>query len=689
MLITRDMMVVEGRQNMNDSTTAENVDLRSLVEHRECVNATETTESVYKWFQSHSYEYVGVVSGTKLIGMVSRGHIGFLLGARFGFALYGHQTLDKHLMKDHLSFHRNTPLLAVLDQALSRQGDSFYDDVALLDDGESFLGIITVPTLVKWQSKLISQKIQLAEQQRQALHENNNQLFRSLNQLRQSQGRFEILFENSALGVTLMNARGEVETGNHRLDALLGTQIEDAGNFNLATLVAPTERNGFLRLLQDHESNPLEPNPRNSEFLLHLPGRGPRRFKFFTSWIRETGQVCALLDDITEQRVLEHRLIQKEKSELLDSLVGGIAHEINNKLAPIVGFSELLLGQLEHGQPTETLVRYCTVIRDSATESAKIIRQLLQLSRPVSAELSICDLRDLVREVMTFLNFQVRETGCKVILDLPAQAAPIRADPMQIKQVIMNLTMNALDAVENSPQKELRLGIAGQNDKIILKVADTGHGIKPENLRHIFDPFFTTKSPDHGTGLGLSVCLSIIKQHGGEITVKSTVNAGAEFEVTLPKASGAVPPPNSAKAGPAGEKKSAAEDKPAAGRRRVLIVDDEEFITSLLQEMLRKEANCTVECVANGLRAITRLQQADFDFVISDVRMPELDGLGLFEWIKEHQPRLAAHFLFITGDAGGRDLNEKLESLGAPVLHKPFNVKKLLAEYQRLVAANG
>lgn len=682
----RTMSEVESVESRSESVAVEDVDLISLVEHRESIQAAETTESVYKWFQTHTHEYVGVVSGTRLIGMVSRGHIGFLLGARFGFALYGHQPVEQHLMKNHLQFYQGTPLLEVLDQALSRRGDSFYDDVALVDADEEFLGIVSVQTLVRWQSKLILQKSQLAEQQRQALRENNNQLFRSLNQLRQSQGRFEILFENSALGVALMNTRGEVETGNHRLEILIGASIgEGPGAFNLSELVGPSERQSFLRLLQEHEANSSEPNPRNSEFLLHLPGRGPRRFKFFTSWIRETGQVCALLDDITEQRVLEHRLIQKEKSALLDSLVGGIAHEINNKLAPIIGFSELLLGQLQSGQPVSKVAHYCTMIRDSAMESAKIIRQLLQLSRPVTAELSACNLRVIVKEVVAFLNFRIRDSGCEVVLDLPEGEAVIRGDATQIKQVIINLMLNALDAMEKRPQKQLRLSVAQRDDKIVLKVADTGHGIKPEHLDHIFDPFFTTKSPDRGSGLGLSVCVSIVRQHSGEISVKSTVGVGSEFEVIFPKMSGAVAPLRSVP----NARKIAFETDWDSNRRRVLIVDDEEFITSMIQEALRNDLNCSVERVNNGLRAVTRLQQADFDFVISDVRMPELDGFGLFEWLKENRPELTGHFLFITGDAGSQDLNEKLESLGAPVLRKPFNIETLLREYQKLSAVTG
>ena len=680
-------MSVEERPT--ESTALENVDLLSLVEHKEFVQASETTENVYKWFQSHSYEYVGVVSGSRLIGVVSRGHIGFLLGARFGFALYGHQTVDQHLMKGSLRIYRGASLLAVLDQALSRQGDSFYDDVALTDENEKFLGIITVPTLVKWQSRLILQKTQLAEQHRQALQENNHQLFRSLNQLRQSQGRFEILFENSALGVALMNTQGEVETGNHRLEILLGRPINETTHaFNLSALVAPSERDDFLRLLQGLEADPQEASPRNSEFLLNLPGRGPRRFKFFTSWIRETGQVCALLDDITEQRVLEHRLIQKEKSAMLDSLVGGIAHEINNKLAPIIGFSELLLGQLERNQPTEKLTRYCSMIRESALDSAKIIRQLLQLSRPVTVDLVVCDVRELVREVVAFLGFRIRESECEILLDLPADKMLVRADVTQLKQVIINLTLNALDALDADRKKQLRFYVAEQNERIVLKVADTGHGIKPEHLANIFDPFFTTKNPDRGSGLGLSVCLSIIKQHRGEITARSVLNEGSEFEVSLPKASES-DILNAADTGQPDEDKSVPDNAQGIDRRRVLVVDDEEYITSMIQEVLRNEMNCTVERVNNGLRAVARLQQADFDFIISDVRMPELDGFGLFEWLKENRPGLTENFLFITGDAGSQDLNQKLESLGARVLRKPFKLDTLMRECQILATNAG
>jgi two-component system NtrC family sensor kinase len=667
--------------NDQESIATERVDLAKLVDHRESVQAAETVENVYAWFKQHQQEYIGVLEGRRLVGLVSRGQVGFLLGARFGFAIYGRQSIQSNLMEHPLLLPETTPLLAVLEEALSRSGDRFYDDVALVNEAGEYLGIITVPTLVRWQSRLILEKTRLAEEQQLALRENNNQLFRSLNELRQSRGRYEILFENSALGVALLNGRGEMETCNRRLEALLGLEqkLAAAGREprDLSAHVAAKERGAFLQLLRDHEENANDSGTRTSEFLLQLPQRGPRLFKIFSNFVPETGQVCILLNDITEQRVLEHRLIQKEKSALLDSLVGGIAHEINNKLAPIVGYTELLQLEMSRLKEVEQLGPYCDIIRNAAMESAKIIRQLLQLSRPLARELGVVDLRDLFNEVQALLRFRLRESGCQVETEFMADPAPVYADAAQIKQVMINLIFNALDAMEHAPEKRLRLSIQAANGEVFFRVADTGHGIKPENLNQIFNPFFTTKSADRGSGLGLSVCLNVVKSHSGDITVESTPGAGTEFTVTLPRAT-----EEQLKQPRNGRRPEAAAARPDAqpvkGRLRILIADDEEFVTGMVQEALRLNMPCLVERVESGQRAVTRLQQADFDLVISDVRMPGLDGFGLYEWILKHQPHLAVRFLFITGDAGSTSLNEKLESMVAPVLRKPFEIDALL-----------
>ena len=680
-------MLIEKKQQ---SRSAELVDLSQLLEHRESVQATELVENVYNWFQRHQQEYIGVLNGKQFVGLVSRGQVGFLLGARFGIAIYGRQPIGSHTIEHSLHVSCSTPLLAVLNEALSRAGDLFYDDVALVDEAGDYLGIITVPTLVQWQSQLIQEKTRQAEVHKMALEEKNQHLFRSLNELRQSRGRYEILFENSAFGVALLNAQGEMETCNRQLESLLGLEQKPGpASFELRDMSAylvPKERAAFLRLLQEHEENPTVTAARTSEFMLQLPDRGPRLFKFFSNWVRETGQICLLMNDITEQRVLEHRLVQKEKSALLDSLVGGIAHEINNKLAPIVGYTDLLLLELANLKEVEILGPYCHTIREAAMESAKIIRQLLQLSRPLSRELVVIDLCDLFNEVRALVTFRLRESGCRVETVFPPAPARVYADTTQIKQVLINLIFNGLDAMEQAPEKRLRLSLTTADGSVIFRVADTGHGIKPENLNRIFDPFFTTKPPDRGPGLGLSVCLSIVKSHYGEIAVESVPGAGTEFIITLPRATDE----QLARQIETGRRLDAPSERaalalPAGGRLRILIADDEAFITSMVQEALRRGLPCLVERVESGLRAVTRLQQEDFNLVISDVRMAGMDGFALFEWILKHQPHLAGRFLFITGDAGSPDLNEKLESMSVPVLRKPFEIETLLQLCHKLL----
>jgi len=544
--------------------------------------------------------------------------------------------------------------------------------VVLVDEAGNYLGMIPVQTLVRLQTQKIAEQVRLAEKQQLELREINQQLFRNINELRQSRGRYEILFENSALGVMLLDRHGVIETCNQRLERILGFEAAPArpSQLNLPDLIPAGERERFLRLLQGLEMLPAAA-PNSGEFTLSLPGRGPRLFKFFLNWIQETGQICALLDDITEQRVLERRMQQKEKSALLESLVGGIAHEINNKLSPIIGYADLLSDEVRLLRTTSDMEQYCLIIRDSAMESAKIIRQLLQLSRPHRVEMARCDLKQLVQDAVNLLRFRLRDLGCQVHLSLPDDECPLLADAAQIKQVVINLVLNAADAMEGRPNCELRLRVVLSGKHLHLLVSDTGHGIKPEHVARIFDPFFTTKAPDRGTGLGLSVCYSVIKQHDGEIAVAETSAQGSTFKITLPCGEVSSAPVTSRHLLPAGADYS-------FHSCRVLIADDEEFVSGLVQETLRLKLGCQIDKALDGAKAIERIGKTDYDLIISDVRMPTLDGFGLLEWIKANRPGLVSRFMFITGDAGSVELNQKLEMSELTVLRKPFSVETLL-----------
>lgn len=652
--------------NVNDSIAP---DLAGLIEHQAAVPPTHTVSAVYEFFQKVPHEFLAVVDDGHMLGMVSRGHVGFLLGSRFGFAVYGRQSIGQHLLPHCLEITRQTPLLEVFEAALSRHGDSFYDDVALVNGDRIYLGMIPVQTLVRLQTQMITEQVRLAEKQQLELREKNQQLFRNINELRQSRGRYDILFENSALGVMLLDRHGMIETCNQRLERLLN--LETPGPLSLPDLIQFPERGRFLEWLRQLETQSDAAAPNSGEFTVSLPGRGPRLFKFFLSWIQETGQICALLDDITEQRVLERRMQQKEKSALLESLVGGIAHEINNKLSPIIGYADLLSNEVRKLHTASDLKDYCLIIRDSAMESAKIIRQLLQLSRPHKVEMSRCDLKQIVKDAANLLRFRLRDLDCQVHVHLPPDECLLMADAAQLKQVVINLMLNAADAMDGRTNRDLSLRITPVDQQYHLLISDTGHGIKPEHVARIFDPFFTTKSPDRGTGLGLSVCYSVVKQHDGEITVAETSASGTTFKIILPR--GPLPPPRNDTI----KSRPALYDS-AFSRCRVLIADDEEFVSGLVQETLRLKLGCQVDKAMDGSKAVEWIEKTAYDLVISDVRMPVLDGFGLLEWIKTHRPALAARFIFITGDAGSLQLNQQLESSEAAVLRKPFDIETLV-----------
>jgi len=244
----------------------------------------------------------------------------------------------------------------------------------------------------------------------------------------------------------------------------------------------------------------------------------------------------------------------------------------------------------------------------------------------------------------------------------------------------MNLLINAIDAMEHASTRNLRVSIHDEKDMALIVVSDTGHGIKTENLNRIFNPFFTTKAPDRGTGLGLCVCLSIVRQHRGEIAVDSTIGVGTRFQIRLPQASAE----RTAGAPRGAPDCSLPVPAPLQERLRVMIVDDEQYVTALIQETLRLAMGWQVVRMHNGRHAIELLEHETFDMLISDVRMPEIDGLALYRWIREHRPTLAACMLFVTGDAGNAELTRALHDLGRPVLYKPFNVATLIEHCQRV-----
>ncbi len=653
--------------------------------HRHAVEAGEEVEEVYRQFQAHGVDYMAVLEGGNVSGVCSRRGVGFLLGSQFGFAIYHRRPVRRYMEKQWMRVVRGEPLRRVLERALSRTGPEFDADVVLAGEDGGYLGMIPAQRLVATQSRLLDEQFQRLDQQRIELERVNQELFRSVSDLRRAQSRYETLLGNVPLGVALLDASGFVRAANEHLRTLLGMEIGPGGLRQLAGVVIAEQREEFGRLLERHASREGHSETGAGEFVCEVPGRGRRRIRVRTRWVPETSQICACLEDVTEFHEMERRLAQREKHQLLETLVGGIAHEINNKLLPISGYAELLIAEAGSGG---TAGSHASRIASSASEAARIVRSLLQLSRPPKQERSVWDMRQVAEDAVGIVGYRARRESVEMRLDLAPGAAWVLGDADQIKQVLINLLVNSLDAMHGAEKRALGMRVSREGAQVVVRVSDTGHGVPPEIARRIFDPFFTTKDPDRGTGLGLAVCFSIASQHGGEIVLEKTGGDGAVFRLSLP---GADAGEGGRGGGRAAGSRGETAPGPAPERRagRVLLVDDEEVVVQLLAQVLEAQCGYRVTTAGDGEAAWQLLEAGEFDLLVTDIRMPVLDGIALAERVQACKPGMAKRILFITGDEGrGRD-GHQVESLGIPVLRKPFPLEDLISACDRLIREAG
>jgi signal transduction histidine kinase/ActR/RegA family two-component response regulator len=377
---------------------------------------------------------------------------------------------------------------------------------------------------------------------------------------------------------------------------------------------------------------------------------------------------------VEARHLIERRLVQRAKAELLETLAAGIAHELNNKLMPITSYAELMLEEI---QPLESpdLVEGCNTIRDSAFEAAHVLERLVQLATTSPAVHGSCDFADVARQALAAVRPAMDSAGVTCNLQVPAGSLTVCGDAEQLKDVCLQLLTNAVEAMAATDRRELTVQIEFGPGHAVLTVADTGRGIDPEIMPRVFDPYFTTKeSRSHGVGLGVS--LGIVKQHGGDIRISSKVGSGTTIRVALPVRPGeqvAVPARASA---------------PVARfeTRRALVIDDDERMLDLVAAMLESRLGCRVERAKNGLDARSAIEKHEFDLVLSDVRMPHMDGVELLEWITSNRPDVLRHTMFMTGDPSGKGAVNDIQRSGRPLLRKPFSLDALVNAATRVIS---
>jgi CheY-like chemotaxis protein len=306
-----------------------------------------------------------------------------------------------------------------------------------------------------------------------------------------------------------------------------------------------------------------------------------------------------------------------------------------------------------------------TEIIQAAERCVGIVHNFLTLAHQHTPQRTRVEFNHLVNEAMKLLRYPLQVDTIDVRQHLADDLPPLWADPNQLHQVIVNLITNAHHALRETAEPRhltLRTRVEPHPQRLLFEVADTGPGISPEVQARIFEPFFTTKPTGVGTGLGLPFCQGIVEEHGGTLGVESQPGQGAVFRVELPVQ--AIPPSVETAAEPdAGS--------PAKAGKAILIVDDEEGIRRSLARLLRRDGYA-VETASNGREALEKCRAQIFDLILSDLRMPELDGPGFYRELVRHSPPLGQRVLFLTGDTLSPEVDAFLADIAAPRLTKPF-----------------
>jgi len=390
--------------------------------------------------------------------------------------------------------------------------------------------------------------------------------------------------------------------------------------------------------------------------------------------------------DLLEEKVLERtakleqaqaELLQAAKLASLGQLVSGVAHEINNPLTSILGFSDVLLGRASGDAAAQDPLR---TIRDEAMRLRNLVANLTTFARRTPARTERMDLRQVLIRLTDLRDYQLQANNFSLHVDCPAGPVWVSANADQLMQVLLNLVLNAEQAVKGSRERgDIWIACGDDGQMAWLTVRDNGSGMTPEVRDHIFDPFFTTQPTGQGTGLGLSISYGIIQQHGGTIAVESAVGHGTTIKTRIPLAAKepvAERPDNSQSASP----------RTDGVMKHVLVIDDERGILEMMSDALeRVKCRATLVLGSAGVRAA--LEQEKFDLVICDLKMPGQNGIEVYRMIREMRPELAELFILMTGNLADAE-KYTAELTAVSLLPKPFTLAQLREAVEELLRKN-
>lgn len=500
--------------------------------------------------------------------------------------------------------------------------------------------------------------------------------------LEESEGRLRMITESVTDVIFSLDSRGCFTFLTSRIEGITGfVPGELMGRF-LGEILAPGDANhlvtAFLRAPSSGHQESITAQP----LLLAKDGR---KVDFETEIVKLVEPDGTMLfhgvgRDVTERRKFEERMRRIERLSLLGELSAGVAHELRNSMSGILGFSRTLrITPHLDDRAVHDLER----IQREADHAQRLLQDLLSFGRVGAPILASCSWNAILEESLEACSYELESAGLSVRKDLAAGLPAVRADAAQMRDVFVNLIRNAAQAIRGTGKAgTIRIETDCRDSCLRAVITDSGPGIPPAEVDKVFDPFHTTKTG--GAGIGLSVSLRAVQAHGGDIRAENREGWGASFSVELPLSgaagSGPVPYPSSGAAlgASASAPPTALQDAAIPPGCRIILAEDEDSIRDYIGRFLRSKG-CEVHAAVNGRETMEVLgQDRRFDLILSDLRMPDMDGEELYSWILAHKPALLKRMIFLTGDLATPRSREFLSSTGVAYLEKPIVMTKLV-----------
>ncbi|HYT84450.1 MAG TPA: PAS domain S-box protein [Gemmatimonadales bacterium] len=474
--------------------------------------------------------------------------------------------------------------------------------------------------------------------------------------LARSEARYRNLFESASDAIVTLDANGRFTTFNHAAESISSYHREEL----VGQWFAPMLPDDELPKALAHFQRALSGETGLFETTFYRKDGDVRTIQVTYSTPQRDEEVLCVIRDVTDQKALQEQLIQSEKMSAIGQLVSGVAHELNNPLAGISAFAQLLLSEKRFPPDQRTAAE---MIYAEARRASRIVQNLLTFARQHKPERTPTAINQVLDDTLELRSYELRVRGIDVQREYDERVPDTMADAHQLQQVFLNLMTNAEHAMERAHRDQQRLTVSTcrSGDVIRIEVEDTGPGIPPNLLDRIFNPFFTTKPTGSGTGLGLSISLGIVREHEGRIWAENAPQGGARFVMELP----IVTPPTT------GEYPAVPPVTPITDRLRILVVDDEASVRVALQRYLASRGH-VVQTSASGKEALARMREDAFDAVIVDMRMPDLSGEQLFQELKARDPAYTERVIFTTGQLVDDSVRAFLNSTGRPCVAKPF-----------------